>query len=77
MGSAEDYNRERARLLAEAQGKADFANEVKSKEFMAKIETRRKAVGYKFSEFYDLFMKDPTAAIGEIEKRERRASKRG
>ena len=72
---ADNYRREWERLEQETKNKSEYARHLKSKEFMAELERRRKAVGYKWSEFYDQFMKDPSAAIAEIEARERRASK--
>jgi hypothetical protein len=76
VGSS-DYDREFARLQQETQDKADYARQLKSKEFMADLEHRRKNVGWKWSELYDQFMKDPASAIAEIGKREKRTSKFG
>jgi hypothetical protein len=55
----DDYNREWERLQQETKDKSEFEHHLKSKEFIAVFERRRKAVGYHGSEFYDQFTKDP------------------
>jgi len=76
MASSDDYNRELDILLQTTKDKAAWAHHLQSKDFVNELQRRRKAVGWKWSEFYEAFTNDPAATIAELERREQRPRSR-
>ena len=76
MTSSDDYLRQFDTMVQTTKDKAEWAAHLQSKEFVDDVDRRRKAVGWKWSDFYKAITTDSAAAMAELERREQQRKQR-
>ncbi len=74
MASSDEYSRDLERVIKDTEDRAEWARDKSAQDAVKDFEQRRKAIGWKYSEFYDAFIKDPRGTINELERREQRTT---